>query len=296
MFKAEQFLSDHHIDYTTSGKHARAGWVQIKCPYCSGNPGWHGGINIEGGYYNCYRCGYHWLPKVIATLLNVPIGQVRGLISKYFTGEGQRYRKREESQIRPNKLEMPLTLPHITDVHRNYLNARGFDTDQLQRVWGIQSTGYTGMYKHRIFIPVNFEWNTVSFQCLAPTRNPPYMACEEEKEIIPHKHLVYGFDYAVDKGKCVLVEGVTDVWRLGAGAVALFGKGWTQEQVNLICNNFDKVTVMLDADAPKSDSNKLAHNISAHGCWAVDIIELEQGDPGALPPERASKLMKDLGF
>jgi DNA primase len=163
-------------------------------------------------------------------------------------------------------------------------------------MWGIQSTGLTGFYKHRIFIPVLFEWGVVSFQTLAPSHSPPYLGCEEKKEIIPHKHLVYGFDYAVEKGRCVLVEGVTDVWRLGAGAVATFGKVWTQEQVNLICNNFDKVFVMLDSDVPKGDSKKLAQNISAHGCWSVDIIGLEEGDPGDLSPEKAQEIMKDMGF
>jgi DNA primase len=176
------------------------------------------------------------------------------------------------------------------------LERRRFNVEHLQRVWGIQSTTYAGFYKHRIFIPVTFEWQTVSFQCLAPTRNPPYLGCKEEKEIIPHKHLVYGFDYAVEKRKCVLVEGVTDVWRLGAGAVGCFGTGWTQEQVNLICNNFDKVIVLLDAEVPQKDKNKLAQNILAHGVWAVDIIDLKKGDPADLSAEQAAEMMADFGF
>jgi DNA primase len=154
------------------------------------------------------------------------------------------------------------------------------------------------MYKHRIFIPITFEWGVVSFQTLSPYResNIPYLACEEEKEIIPHKHIVYGFDYAVEKRRCVLVEGVTDVWRLGPGAVATFGKKWTQEQINFICNNFDKVTVMMDADVPKHESKKLAQAISAHGVWSVDIITLAEGDPAKLTPRRAREIMGILGF
>jgi hypothetical protein len=296
MFKAEQFLSDHHIDYTTTGKHARAGWVQIRCPACSGHAGWHGGINVEGSFYNCWRCGYHWMPKIISILLNVSIPQAKQLISRYSTKEGQRYRARKKDQIRPNELDSPPLLPHMADSHKDYLSARNFNPDHLQRVWGIKSTGYTGFYKHRIFIPVCFEWNVVSFQCLSPHRNPPYLGCSEQKEIIPHKHLVYGFDYAVEKAKCVLVEGVTDVWRLGAGAVACFGTGWTQEQIDLVCNNFDEVTVLLDADVPWKDKNKLAQNLIAHGVPKVDVIELKEGDPGDLTLEQSQELMNDLGF
>lgn len=296
MFKAEQFLSDHRIDYTTTGKHARAGWVQIKCPFCSGHSGWHGGINIEGGFYNCWRCGYHWLPKVVEALLDVPIDSAKQLILKYSNKEGQGYRVRKKSQIRPDKLDLPAVFPYITDTHRNYLSDRNFDVDHLQRMWRIKSTGYTGFYKHRIFIPVFFEWAMVSFQCLSPYRNPPYLGCKEEGEIIPHKHLVYGFDYSAEKGKCVLVEGVTDVWRLGAGAVACFGTGWTQEQIDLVCNNFDEVTVLLDADVPWKDKNKLAQNLMAHGVSKVDVIELKEGDPGDLTLEQSQQLMRDLGF
>jgi hypothetical protein len=267
MFKAEQLLIDNQIDYATEGdhKHARPGWVQIKCPFCSGNPGWHGGINIERGYYNCYRCGSHWLPKVIQTLLRISIPEAKALIRGYTVG-GRVVRRRIE-RIKPETLDAPKTQP-LTFQHKEYLRGRGFNPDKIERMWGISSTEYHGYYKYRIFIPILFE----------------------------HKHLVYGFDYAVEKRRCVVVEGVTDVWRLGAGAVATFGKVWTQEQVTLICNNFDKVFVMLDSDVPKKDSKKLAHNISAHGCWSVDIIGLEEGDPGDLSPEEAKEVMGDLGF
>lgn len=184
----------------------------------------------------------------------------------------------------------------MTDVHKDYLSARNFDPEHLKRVWQIQSTGYTGFYKHRIFIPVLFEWTTVSFQCLSPYRNPPYLGCKEEKEIIPHKHLVYGFDYAVEKSKCVLVEGVTDVWRLGAGAVACFGTGWTKEQVSLICNNFEQVTVLLDADVSSDSEKKLGDNLLAHGVPSVEVVELASGDPAELTSEQSKELMGELGF
>lgn len=295
MFKAEQFLSDHHIDYTTTGKHARAGWVQIRCPVCSGNPGWHGGINIEHGFFNCWRHGSTWLPKIVSILLDIPISEAKRVIYKYSTPEGRRaYRKPQH--IRPDRLKTPDLQP-LTPVHARYLEQeRGFDPEQLKRLWGIQSTGLHGYYKHRIFIPVLFEWGVVSYQCMSPTGFPPYLGCKEVEEIIPHKHLLYGFDYAVEKRKCVVVEGVTDVWRLGPGAVATFGEKWTKEQLTLLCNNFERVTVMLDSDVPRDRKKKLADNILAHGVPLVDNIDLLTGDPGDLLPDQAQGVMLDLGF
>ena len=46
-FDAKQFLTDHHIPWDNQGKHARPGWIQIKCPYCSGHAGWHGKIRLD---------------------------------------------------------------------------------------------------------------------------------------------------------------------------------------------------------------------------------------------------------
>jgi hypothetical protein len=206
------------------------------------------------------------------------------------------YRKAERHA--PDHLQLPRNLQTISSVHQSYLRSRGFIPEELARVWGLQSTSPSGFYKHRIFIPVRFEGHTVSFQTLSPYEgvSPKYLGCSDEREIIPHKHMLYGFDYAVEKNRCVVVEGVTDVWRLGPGAVALFGVKWTQEQVVMICNNFDRVTVMLDADVPKAQVNRLVQTISAHGCWSVDSVELERGDPGSLSPRQAREIMKDMGF
>jgi hypothetical protein len=178
------------------------------------------------------------------------------------------------------------------------LRGRGFDPERLKRLWGISSTGYTGYYAHRIFAPIVFGWQEVSFTCRSPIKQvrPRYLSCGEEAEVIPHKHIVYGFDYAVEKRICVVVEGATDVWRLGPGAVALFGQDWTPEQVLLLANNFDKAVVMLDASVSAHVKGKLANGLYAHGMWSVDVVDLAAGDPGDLSDEEAAEIMGDLGF
>jgi hypothetical protein len=231
---------------------------------------------------------------VLQTLLGISVAQAKRLIKRHSDVSPFIYRKGKIK--RPTELELPSGVQPLLPLHEQYLRFRGFDPQQIVRTWGVQSTGFTGPYKHRIFIPVHFEWSMVSYQCLSYLSTPKYMGCEEQKEIIPHKQLVYGFDQAVEKNRCVVTEGVTDVWRLGPGAVATFGVKWTAPQVALICNHFDKVIVMFDADVPKSQASKFAQTISAHGCWSVDIVELEEGDPGELPPDKAQEIMKDLGF
>ena len=87
MFDAEQFCMDHDIDFAVGGKHYRKGWVNINCCFCTGNPGYHGGFNLRYGYYNCHRCGAHWLPKVLKELANTTFSNAQKLVYKYSTGD-----------------------------------------------------------------------------------------------------------------------------------------------------------------------------------------------------------------
>jgi len=298
-FNAEHFCIDHSIDSTTHGKHSRPGWVQIHCPFCTGHSGWHGGFNIEGGYYNCYRCGHHWLDKVISTLLDIPFHQTKRIIAKYGIGSTIRKKKIRFSRRR-NRVKLPQGLEHIRSEQRMYLFDRKFrPVAKIIREWNLQSTGYVGNYKHRIFAPVTLEGQMVSFQCRAshPNQSPPYLACAEKDEIVHHKHILYGFDQAVSKNKCIVVEGITDVWRLGKGAVATFGKKYTKEQIQMLANNFNEIFIFSDSDTShdKDDPESLEESLALLGIQ-TETIWLEKEDPGSLTNKQAQKLMGDLGF
>ena len=296
MFDAHKSCTTHRIESTDQGKHSRPGWLQIQCPFCSGHSGWHGGFNIAGGYYNCWRCGPHWMPRVVSRLLNIPINVAFETVRQFSTLETFKSQKEPAAFHRPHTITLPLGTTYVTDIHKQYLrNIRHFDNYQkIIRNWALRSTGNVGLYKHRILAPIYFEHQLVSYQCRAVhlDQSPPYMACAEKDEVLHHKHLVYGFDAAVPKGQCVVVEGITDVWRLGAGAVATFGKKYTKQQILMIANNFEKVYVMLDADV---DTDELEWDLSDCAC-DFETIDLSHGDPGALADYQAAGLMNELGF
>src|SRR5881392_2578617 len=61
----QELLEDLHVDFLESGHHhCRQGWIQLRnCPYCGSNR-YHLGININGKFGACWRCGEHnlfWL-------------------------------------------------------------------------------------------------------------------------------------------------------------------------------------------------------------------------------------------
>jgi DNA primase len=61
--------------------------------------------------------------------------------------------------------------------------------------------------------------------------------------------MLYNFDNAVQQPFVVICEGVTDVWRIGLEAVALFGKTLSPTQAQLICAHWKTVIILLDGDA-----------------------------------------------
>jgi DNA primase len=93
----------------------------------------------------------------------------------------------------------------------------------------------------------------------------------------------------------VVVEGVTDVCRLGPGAVCTFGIKYKKEQVNLL-STFKNVFVMFDSNEQEAQNKAedLAHDLNS----CVDHVELitleEAADPGDLDQKTADKIMKEL--
>ena len=99
------------------------------------------------------------------------------------------------------------------------------------------------------------------------------------------------------------MEGRADLWRLGYGAVCLFGIAFTMYQVNLLASRYKQVFIMFDAEETlekrkitQKQALKLAALLTARGI-KVEILELEgYKDPGDMPDREAHYLMKDIGL
>lgn len=145
-----------------------------------------------------------------------------------------------------------------------YLLNRGFDPQEISERWGVNYCLTSPYSSPRIFqrlvIPiyqyqVNFDAPAAAVLAgwqareVSPTASgPKYLSMAGM-----HKsHLLYGLPQAVNStGPIVIVEGPTDVWRLGSNAVALFGKSISRHQVRLLsCHLAHRpMVVALDRDA-----------------------------------------------
>lgn len=304
----ESLYRDYNIDFVTAGdhKHARAGWVNVECPFCTGNPGYHLGYDLNGDKFVCWRCGGKNAVYAISHILNVEYTKARKIIQDYGSIAGLRMEDKPKTKIRTKAFKLPSNVGQLEERHRKYLEKRGFDPDYLVKEWEIQATGAFSVlksngkilqYKNRIIIPYIWEHEMVSFDSRIIRDNidksvNKYFACPEERELINRKHILYGRqDKWGETGLCV--EGAFDVWRLGFSAFAVSGIKYTAKQLRLMSKLFKRIPVIFDDDPQAIEqANKLVADLKFRGvdAFRVDI----KGDPASLSPEEAGYLVKSL--
>lgn len=300
MFNFRAFLDEYGIEYYEGDyphKHCRPGWINMECPRCTGNPGLHLGVSENSGQFVCWRCGFIPLLEAIRKFTGCNWNQARQ-IARQFGATKQYKRYRKEPKEKDIDVEFPKgTLDYFPKTHRKYLENRNFDPDYLIDTWNLRATGNLGKYKNRIIVPIYYKNRLMSYQGrdITGKAEAKYMACEQENERRHHKYCLYGLDVVASES-VIVVEGVTDVWRLGPGAVATFGIKYTETQLLLLYYNFKRIFILFDVTDPESSEQgkKLAAHLSVLGKEA-EVVKYDQDkDPGDLSDNQANYLMRDL--
>jgi len=296
-FDAKQFLNDNQIRWTDSGPNSHDGWIQVNCPFC-GDRSFHGGFSLSMPAYNCWRCRGHKLIDVIIRLTDSDRLKARFILSKYITGDtSQPYY--DIQRPREGVLELPVGCGELTDRHIKYLEDRGFDCEKIVREWDLRGTGHIGDYKFRIIAPIYLNNKMVSFQGrdITGKSSARYKACSKDNELYHHKYMLYGIDNVRDR-KAVIVEGITDVWKLGYGAIATFGIEFTYQQVMMICDALDRAVILYDnSDTAQAQADALYNAIVAqhNKVTSLEIATLtDVDDPGDLPDSKAEYIKRKL--
>jgi len=285
----EKLLQDYNIPTSTGGKNWQQGWIQTNCCFCS-DSGFHLGFNIKGNYCNCWKCGSHQIENAIMQLLGIKWYEAKELLKQYSGADTGTVAIKKKASAK--EIELPAGCHIIQQRHKQYLFKRNFNHYKIVSEWGIMGTGPIGPYKFRIIIPIYFDGKLVSYQGRDITGKSDlrYKACETEKEVIHHKHIVYGIDHVKNR-KAVIVEGVFDVWRLGYGAVSTFGTEVTNEQVLLLANRLDKAYIAFDDTEAESKAELLGNRLIALGV-DVELITIDADDPAELSDIQAGRVMK----
>ena len=298
--KIINLYNDYHVQFATEGsKHTRDGWVNIHCPFCTGSQDYHLGFNLDDNYFHCWRCGGKHPSQAISKILSVNLDKADQIIKEY-GGVNSRVNQNVRVRVGTKPFLFPSGDLSLTKVHRSYLEGRGFDPDLLVKKWGLMGTGPVARldginYSHRILAPIHWDSKVVSFQSRDITKKHKlkYLACVQDRELIKHQTILYGSQGHWGKvGVCV--EGITDVWRLGTKAFAVFGIDYTPDQVKAIVKHFSEVVIMFDPErTAQKQSKKLMKELEARGVKVRRYSQLTC-DPGDLTQDDANHLMKEI--
>ncbi|MGA2619864.1 MAG: hypothetical protein ABSF26_19800 [Thermoguttaceae bacterium] len=177
----------------------------------------------------------------------------------------------------PQPITVPESLIRIsslpeTDPVPTYLRQRGFDIQCLEQTWEVSFCNWclncNPIATRRLFIPVyrpvplfwtpedgplrvelaGWQARSVPGEVLLGGSDAKYLSAAGMQKA----ELLYGLPLAIQTtGPVHVVEGAADCWRIGPGAVGLFGKSLSLPQKALLVHHFAgrPVFVMLDRDA-----------------------------------------------
>ncbi len=292
------YFEDKGIEYWTSGKNVSRGWVNIQCVFCDDQSN-HLGINLIDKYYNCWLCKEHGnVVDLILEIVGCSYRKGYEILNKIW-GDDFSLSVVEKIDLPPSLRRHEVILPPILNKwsgkYLKYLSDRNFDPVRLIRKYKLMPAHRFGHYSHRIIVPFFVSGKMVTFTGMDTTgkKEVKYKDCSKEDSVISTDETLYNIDNARN-GKAVIVEGVTDVWRIGKGAVALNTKTINDFQILLLKEKgIKEVLVLLDADVNWYDVNTIAGLIISTDI-KVDTGHLERDDPDKMPTEELIRVQKWL--
>lgn len=265
-------------------EHTTQGWINLDCPFCGFKNHYRLGYNLRYGYCNCWSCGPKNLASVIMEVSKLSYGEIKALL-------GDLERSVVPAELpKKGKLRPPTGLGGLKQIHLNYLKGRNYDPKELVAMWGIQATGVTSNYPWRLFIPIHYHGQVVSWTTRSVNKKTThrYLSAGKNDELISHRSLLYGEDYT--RNCAIVCEGPFDVWRVGPGAVCTCGTSFTRAQV-LRMAKFPVRVVCFDAeDTAQNQAHKLCRMLEVFPGETTNVV-LESGkDPSAAKEEEIQEL------
>jgi hypothetical protein len=284
-----QICEKYRIPYRTHGAHTSRGWIQTDCYNCGpGSNKFHLGYNVAIGRFSCWRCGGKHLESTLQALTGASLAVVREIVA-----ELPRQKNLQQGIEASGVLKLPDGIGPLQDCHKQYLRDRGYSWLRLQELWHIQGIGLEGgRLQWRIFIPFEYNDRVVSWTTRSIAKSEDivrYLTASKSEEMIDHKKLLYGHDYA--RNSVVVVEGLFDVWAIGPGALGTLGTRVSKAQIKQLAK-YPKRYICYDHGAERY-MQRLAEELSLLP-GKTFTIELEAKDPDSADTSELKSLRKLL--
>lgn len=325
-------LTSNRIEYVERGPNVKRGEVNIRCPFCgNADPSHHMGLNLESGYWACWRNQDHRGKspvRLLVKLLRISVAAARdlaGLGESYIDPDGfdevaARVLGRVDVAVEehaekfltyPVRGEMrPIEPRGATLHHWRYLVSRKFPEPHLPGLCLKYhlTAAVSGSMQGRIVIPHIVDGTAVSWSGRAITNATlRYKDLPLSESLIPPKENLYNLDCCFPGGEVlVVVEGQMDALKLDyygrdfrVRSVALSTNSISDEQIYLleeVSQNFKHVLFMMDNSSELGivDSMRLKEKVSQ--IRGVGFISVPQGlkDAGELWPRQSVEFSKGL--
>jgi hypothetical protein len=208
--------------------------------------------------------------------------------------------KSSPNQIAPTPRKGTLKIPEgvtsLKRTHKNYLRGRGFsnkEIETLEYVWGIGAITLHTRLSWRLFIPIHYRNEIVSWTTRAVSENtqPRYITAGLDEESIPHKELLYGEDLA--RHAIIITEGPFDAWKIGTGAVSTLGVNYSRSQFDKMLRYPTRIVCYDNQPPAQVRANKLVDELSIYGGTTYNV-QLDSKDAGCATQKEIKKLRKLL--
>lgn len=268
----------------------------------SGNPNLE--INTRTGLWHCWVCGEKGnLPRLVMQVQGCTYKDAVDIISEYgsmldIVSMRQRGLAQLDAILHPPRQRFATV--DITRYRKgrswwwfNGIPYGRFDRETVRRF----SLGYDGTSK-RAVIPVRADgkWVGIIKRAVNDSQHPRYLYSKD----FDRRHVLYGMPYiAPADNAAVVVEGAKDALRAyeyGFGNfVATLGTGLTREQLALLVERFDEVTVFCDNDAAGHIAQFKMCEQLAERIPRVFVVQwlANRKDPNELTREMMARMLKN---
>ena len=265
MIDIKSILDELSIDYKSSGKNVGSADLNIDCPYCYADK--HLGISVNTGFVNCWICEFEdsyykskkgdmirpGIVQVLVEATDASWREVKEILERNgwssIASDSENEMSLSESCSFPAGAE-PFTVKSAEqNLASQYLWSRRFSRDTANR-YNLRVAG-RGPYSGRIIIPVYLDGEMVCYTSRDYTgEQDRYKNSFFTDSKLRLRDTLYNYDVARKFDNAHLVEGPTDVWRMGADTLGVFRSALSRGQRNLIIQaNFQSLTIIFDPSA-----------------------------------------------
>lgn len=275
---------------------SKKGWMGLNCFFCpEGDDKGHLGINVNSKTYSCWRCSSKG--NMFGLIMHIErcsfLSAVN--IAKKFSGnlpDIERFMPEDRRRI-ALKVDLSGFTDQLLPLHRSFLVYRKFDPDFIFTKYKLRCCGPIGDKPFRLIVPMFNENMIVSYVARDVTgkAEKPYLNLDDDLSIIPPKYHLYNLQNAKDVA--LVLEGITDSWRIGDGSVATLGIKHTPQQVAEL-RRFKRIFIMYDGEPKAIEmAHKLAWECSSFNS-DVQVIELASGDPCEMKEDDVKMLRTEI--